>query len=95
MQSANPVVIDGQTFDKLTVNLAVTTQYNAAGERDMSIAMRVIPTRIDAAVGVVTADSAANTVYRGRLAELHGEHEQTCVAAMTAALGQFIAAKGW
>lgn len=95
MQSANPVVIDGQTFDLLTVNLAVTTQYNTAGERDMSIAMRVIPTRIDAEAGVVTADAAAHTVYRGRLAELQSEQEHACVQAMTAALGQFIASKGW
>ena len=95
MQSANPVVIDGQTFDRLTVNLAVTTQYNAAGERDMSIAMRAIPTRIDPEAGVQTADAAAYTVFRGRLAELQSEQEQACVQAMTAALAQFIASKGW
>ena len=95
MQSANPAVIDGQTYDKLTVNLAVTTTYDTAGERDMSIAMRVIPTRIDAEGGVVTADAAAYTVYRGTLSELQSEQEQACVQAMTAALGQYIAAKGW
>lgn len=95
MQSANPITIDGQTFDKLTVNLAVTTQYNTAGERDMSIAMRVIPTRIDPGAGVQTADAAAHTVFRGRLAELQSEQEQACVQVMTAALAQFIASKGW
>lgn len=95
MQSASPVVHDGLTYDRLSVNLAVTTAYNAAGERDMSIAMRVIPTRIDAEAGAVTLDSHAHTVFRGRLAELSGADEWACVQAMTAALQQFIAAKGW
>jgi hypothetical protein len=61
----------------------------------MSIAMRVIPTRIDAEIGAVTLDSHAHTVYRGRLAELQTPDEQACVQAMTAALQAFIAAKGW
>lgn len=95
MQSANPVVIDGHTFDKLTINLAVSTQYNAAGERDMSISMRAIPTRIDAESGAVTADQAAHVVYRGGLTQLQGDQEVACVQAMTAALQQFIESKGW
>lgn len=95
MNSSNPITIDDQVYDKLTVNLAVTTNYNSNGERDMSIAMRVIPTRIDPIVGVQTADSAAYTVYRGRLAELQNESEQSCVLAMTQALQQFISSKGW
>lgn len=95
MQSANPVTVDGVTYDRLSVNLAVTSSYNAAGERDMSIALRVIPTRIDAEAGVQTADAAAYTVYRGRLAELQSEQEQACVQSMTAAIQAFITAKGW
>lgn len=95
MQSASPVVHDGLTYDRLSVNLAVTTSYNAAGERDMSIAMRVIPTRIDAEAGAVTLDSHAHTVFRGRLAELQGGDEQSCVQAMTAALSSFIQSRGW
>jgi hypothetical protein len=95
MNSLNPITIDDQVYDKLTVNLAVTTSYNASGDRDMSIAMRVIPTRIDPISGPQTADSAAYTVYRGRLAELQNESEQSCVLAMTQALQQFISSKGW
>jgi hypothetical protein len=95
MQAASPVVHDGQTYDRLSVNLAVTTSYNAAGERDMSIAMRVIPTRIDAEIGAVTLDSHAHTVYRGRLAELKTPDEQACVQQMTQALQALIESKGW
>jgi hypothetical protein len=95
MNSSNPITIDDQVYDKLIVNLAVTTSYNTSGDRDMSIAMRVIPTRIDPIQGVQTADNSAYIVYRGRLAELQNESEQSCVLAMTQALQQFISIKGW
>jgi hypothetical protein len=61
----------------------------------MSIAMRVIPTRIDPISGPQTADSAAYTVYRGKSPELQNESQQSCVLAMTQALQQFISSKGW
>lgn len=95
MNSSNPITIDDQIYDKLTINLAVTTSYNSSGERDMSIAMRVIPTRVDSVNGVQTADNAAHTVYRGKLAELQNESEQSCVLSMTQALQQFLINKGW
>ena len=94
MNSANPITIDDKVYDKLTVNLAVSTNYNAAGERDMSIALRVVPTFIDNE-GVHTADSSAYTVYRGRISELQTQQEVDCVATMVGALQNFIASKGW
>lgn len=94
MQSQNPITVDGKTFDKLSVNLAVSTTYTPSGEREMSIALRVIPTRVDAE-GVATADAQAYTVYRGRLSELRSQDEAACVQSMTAALQQFIASQGW
>lgn len=94
MQSASPITHDGVLYDRLAVNLAVTSSYNASGTRDMSIALRVIPTAITAD-GVKTLDSQAHTVYRGRLAELRTADEQTCVQGMTAALAAFIQSQGW
>lgn len=94
MQSQNPITVDGVTFDRLSVNLAVTSSYNAAGERDMSIALRVIPTAITPD-GAQTLDAQAYTVYRGRLSELRTADEQSCVQAMTAALASFIASQEW
>lgn len=94
MQSASPITIDGVTYDRLSVNLAVTSNYSAAGTRDMSIALRVIPTAVTAD-GVKTLDAHANTVYRGSLSELRSESEQECVEAMTAALAAFIESRGW
>lgn len=94
MQSQNPISVDGVTYGRLSVNLAVTSSYNAAGDRDMSIALRVIPTAITPD-GAKTLDAQAHTVYRGRLAELKTPDEQSCVHAMTAALASFIASQGW
>lgn len=94
MQSQNPITVDGVTFDRLSVNLAVTSSYNAAGERDMSIALRVIPTAITPD-GAKTLDAQAYTVYRGRLSELRTSDEQACIQTMTTALASFIQSQGW
>ena len=94
MQSASPINADGVTYDRLSVNLAVTSSYDADGSRDLSIALRVIPTAITPS-GVKTLDSHSHAVYRGRLAELRTADEQTCVQAMTVALAAFIRSQGW
>lgn len=94
MQSQNPITVDGVAYDRLSVNLAVTSAYSAAGERDMSIALRVIPTAITPE-GAKTLDAQAHTVYRGRLAELRTADEQACVQAMTAALASYIELQRW
>jgi hypothetical protein len=95
MISNNPIVSEGQTYDKLSVNLAVTSSYTKDGERDLSIALRVIPTRVDSEIGGITLDSQAYTVYRGRLSELQGQDEQNCVGQMIVALQQFINSRRW
>lgn len=95
MQAANPIEIDGQIFDKISLNLAVTTKYLEDGTRDMSIALRVIPTRISEGEGVVTADNAAKGLFRGRIAEIEDPAELQAVAAMTQAMQALLTAKGF
>ena len=95
MISNNPIISEGQVYDKLSVNLAVTSSYDKDGQRDLSIALRVIPTRVDSELGGVTLDNQAYTVYRGRLNELKDEAEQNCVAQMIVALQEFINNRGW
>lgn len=94
MQSQNPITADGVTYDRLSVNLAVTSVYNAAGERDMSIAMRVIPTAITAD-GVKTLDAQSHQVCKGSLSSVRTADEVACVQSMTAALAQYIQSQGW
>ncbi|MFM7795202.1 MAG: hypothetical protein ACKO7N_00360 [Candidatus Nitrosotenuis sp.] len=90
MNSNNPI----QNYDKLSVNLAVTSFYKPDGNRDLNIALRVIPTKVDEN-GVSTLDNEAYTVYRGSLMELKDETEQTCVGKMIVALQEFINSRGW
>ena len=94
MISNNPITVDGQVYDKLSINLAVTSFYKPSGDRDLNIALRVIPTRIDPANGPITLDSQASVLYRGSLSELQEADEQICVNKMISALQDFITGRG-
>jgi hypothetical protein len=92
MTASNPITINGQTFDRYSLNLAITGKYNAAGTTDAQIAMRLIPTRI-ADGAVETADAAAIGISLGTLAG-SDQATQQAVAAIQAALQTYISAKG-
>jgi hypothetical protein len=99
MIATTPLQIDGQTYDRWSLNLAITGKYKADGSPDASIAMRLIPTRIvpateDTAASVEQADAAAIGILRGYLHEVQDPAEAACVSAITTALQTFITAKG-
>ena len=92
MTSNNPITIDGKTFDRFSLNLAITGKYNADGSKDAQIAMRLIPTRI-AEGAVETADANAIGISLGSL-DGADEATQAAVGAVEAALQAYIDAKG-
>jgi hypothetical protein len=99
MIATTPLEIDGQTFDRWSLNLAITGKYKADGSPDASIAMRLIPTRIvaateDTAASVEQADAATIGLLRGHLHEVQDPAEIACVTAITTALQTLIASKG-
>jgi hypothetical protein len=99
MIATTPLQIDGQTYDRWSLNLAITGKYKADGSPDASIAMRLIPTRIvpateDAAASVEQADAAAIGLLRGYLSEVQDPAEAACVTAIQTALQAYIASKG-
>jgi hypothetical protein len=99
MIATNPIQIDGQTYDRWSLNLAITGKYKADGSSDASIAMRLIPTRIvpateDTAASVEQADAAAIGILRGYLSEVQDPAEAACVSAITTALQTLVASKG-
>jgi hypothetical protein len=99
MIATTPLEIDGQTYDRWSLNLAITGKYKADGSPDASIAMRLIPTRIvpateDTAASVEQADDAAIGLLRGRLSEVQDPAEIACVTAITTALQTLVASKG-
>jgi hypothetical protein len=99
MTASNPITISGQTFDRYSLNLAITGTYKADGSQDASIAMRLVPTRLvpatdEAPASVETADSAAIGLLRGHLSEVADPAEQAAIAAIQTALQNYITAKG-
>jgi hypothetical protein len=99
MTASNPLQINGQTFDRYSLNLAITGSYKTDGSPDASIAMRLVPTRIvpatdEAPASVETADSAAIGLLRGHLSEVADPAEQAAVAAIQTALQNLLISKG-
>jgi len=92
MNATNPIQIDGKSYDKFSLNLAITGKYNGDGSSDANVAMRLVPTRIEDGE-VTTVDSAAIGIALGSLAG-SDEATQQAVGAIQAALQNYIQAKG-
>ena len=92
MNATNPITIDGKTYDKFSLNLAITGKYNGDGSSDANVAMRLVPTRIENGE-VLTADEAAIGIALGSL-EGSDEATQQAVGAIQAALQTYLNAKG-
>jgi len=93
MNATNPIQINGKFYDRYSLNLAITGSYKTDGSQDASIAMRLVPTRVENEV-VETADSAAIGLLRGHLSEVADPAEQAAVAAIQTALQNLLIAKG-
>jgi hypothetical protein len=99
MTATNPIEINGKSYDRYSLNLAITGSYKADGSQDASIAMRLVPTRLvpandEAPASVETADSAAIGFLRGHLSEVADPAEQAAVAAIQNALQTLLISKG-
>ena len=92
MNATNPITIDGKTYDRYSLNLAITGRYLGDGSSDAQVAMRLVPTLIEDNE-VITADSAAIGISLGTLAG-SDEATQQAVGAIQAALQAYITAKG-
>ena len=92
MNATNPIQIDGKSYDRYSLNLAITGKYTGDGSSDANVAMRLVPTRIENGE-VITADEAAKGIALGSL-EGSDEATQQAVGAIQAALQTYIQAKG-
>jgi hypothetical protein len=92
MIATNPITIDGKTYPKLSLSLAISGRYLGDGSSDANVAMRLVPTRIQDGE-VITADEAAIGIALGSLAG-SDEPTQQAVGAIQAALQQYITSKG-
>jgi hypothetical protein len=92
MIASAPITINGKSYDKLSLNLAITGRYLGDGSSDSNVAMRLVPTRIEAGE-VITADEHAIGIALGSLAGSDADTQQA-VGAIQAALQAYISAKG-
>ena len=92
MNASAPIEIDGKSYDKFSLNLAITGRYLGDGSSDANVAMRLVPTRIENNE-VITADEAAIGIVLGSLAGADAATQQA-VAAIQSALQAYITAKG-
>jgi hypothetical protein len=92
MKSTNPIEIDGKSFDRYSLNLAINGKYNTDGTPDASIAARFIPTRIEGDQVEQAQEQSVNIA----IGSLSGSDEPTltAVAEISAALQKFILSKG-
>jgi hypothetical protein len=92
MLATNPITIDGKTYDRYNLALAITGKYNGDGSTDANVAMRLVPTRIEGGE-VITADAAAIGIALGSLAGSDAATQQA-VWAIQVALQTYITARG-
>lgn len=79
MNLNNPIVIDNETYDKAIINLAISTTYDSNGNQDLNMALRIVPTRIDASGNAIMSNSNNIGIFRGRLSEITSATENSLV----------------
>ena len=92
MTASQPLEIDGKSYDRYSLNLAINGKYNADGTTDASIAARFIPTRLEGDE-VEQAQEASVNIALGSLSGAD-EPTLTAVAEISAAIQKFILSKG-
>ena len=95
-----PLLIDGNIYDRINISLSVSSIYGSDSTMNSSAALRIVPARIgaDPETGVpvlVTADSAATSLFRGNLEALESPEEQQAFQAMRTAVIGLLRAKGF
>ncbi len=93
MNASSPIEINGKSYDKFSLNLAISGRYESDGSQNACINLLLTPTRIEAGE-VTTEPDAAISILRGRLSEVTDPAEQAAIGAIQTALQTYIQAKG-
>jgi hypothetical protein len=91
MNATNPITIDGKTYDRYSMTLAVSGRYTAPDQPDASVVLTLTPTRFEGDQIEQAAES--RTVLFGSLA-VADDDARAAVSEVQAALQKFILAKG-
>ena len=92
MNATTPYQIDGKEYPLLGVNLAITISYNPNGTSNESVAIRLIPTRIENEE-VEAIDSSAKSLAFSTAASV--DHPtQKMIDGIQVAIQEFLIEKG-
>lgn len=92
MKPTNPIIIDGETYDQYSINLAITSIVNPDASDDANVAMRLVPTRI-ANGEVILANDYARSMSLGSIDGVDAP-TATAVSQISTTIQEFIYAKG-
>jgi len=92
MKPTNPIIIDGETYDIYTINLAITSIVNPDASEDANVSMRLLPTRVSNGE-VIVAEAYARVMLLGSVDNVDLA-TKTAVAQISASIQEFIYAKG-
>jgi hypothetical protein len=93
MRASNPMTIDGEVYDHLSINLAITYRVVNPDNGDAQVAMRIVPTRIADDGSVITADDAAISKIIGSLSEANDD-EMTAAQSVFSAVKIYLTSQG-
>ncbi len=93
MNATNPIEINGKSYDRYSLNLAITGFYKPEGQPDANVAMSLIPTRIEDGVVEQAGIEHRKAVVLGSISQASAE-EQQAIGAIQAALQSYLQAKG-
>jgi hypothetical protein len=93
MTATTPLQLDGKSFDKYSLNLAITGFYRPTGHPDANVAMSLIPTRVEDGVVEQAGIEHRKAVVLGSLSQASAE-EQQAIGAIQTALQAYLQAKG-
>jgi hypothetical protein len=94
MNATNPIEIDSKSYDRYSLQLAITGFYKPeTGQPDANVAMSLIPTRIENGVVEQAGIEHRKAVVLGSLSQASVE-EQAAIGAIQAALQAYLQAKG-
>lgn len=93
MTASTPLLINEKSYDRYSLNLAITGFYRGNGQPDANVAMSLIPTRVENGEVEQAGIEHRKAVVLGSLSQASAE-EQTAIAAIQAALQSYLVAKG-
>lgn len=93
MNATAPIEIKGKSYDKFSLNLAISGRYESDGSQNACINLLLTPTAVESGE-VITAPESAVSLLRGSLREVTDPAEQAAIAAIQTALQTYIATKG-